>query len=88
MDDMFVVATFVTVVFCLAKFIEIKYFHEEIKPLKDVVRDCVLVLLSSLGGSFVYFHFQSYIRNFFNVVTETKVLNSVATEVFTDTPSF
>ena len=88
MDDMFIVATFITVAFCLAKFIEVKYFHDEMKPLKDVVRDCVLVLMSSLGGSFLYFNFQTYIRDFFNVVTETKVLNNATTEVFTDTPSF
>ena len=88
MDDMFIVAIFITVAFCLAKFIEVKYFHDEMKPLKDVVRDCVLVLMSSLGGSFLYFNFQTYIRDFFNVVTETKVLNNATTEVFTDSPSF
>ena len=88
MDDMFIVAIFITVAFCLAKFIEVKYFHDEMKPLKDVVRDCVLVLMSSLGGSFLYFNFQTYIQDFFNVVTETKVLNNATTEVFTDTPSF
>ena len=88
MDDMFIVAIFITVAFCLAKFIEVKYFHDEMKPLKDVFRDCVLVLMSSLGGSFLYFNFQTYIRDFFNVVTETKVLNNATTEVFTDTPSF
>ena len=88
MDEMFIVAIFITVAFCFAKFIEAKYLQEEIKPLKDVVRDCVLVMICSLGGSFLYFHFQTYIRDFFNVVTETKVLNAAATEVFTDTPSF
>jgi hypothetical protein len=88
MDEMFLIAIFITVAFCVAKFIELKYFQDELKPLKDVVRDCVLVMLCSLGGSFMYFHFQTYIQDFFNVVTETKVLNTASTEVFTDTPNF
>ena len=61
---------------------------DEVKPLKDVVRDCLLVLMCSIAGSYFYFHFQTTIRDFFNVVTETKVLNHASTQVFTDSPSF
>ncbi len=88
MEEVFVVATIITVTFCLSKFIENKYFTDEIKPLKDTVRDCLLVLMCSMAGSYLYFYFQSTIRDFFNVVTETKVLNSASTQVFTDNPTF
>jgi len=88
MEEVFVVATIITVAFCLSKFIESKYFMDEIKPLKDTVRDCLLVMMCSISGSYLYFHFQSTIRDFFNVVTETKVLNSASTQVFTDNPTF
>lgn len=67
---------------------EWKYMSDEVTPLKNVVRDSFLVLMSSLSGAYLYFHFQTTIREFFNVVTETKVLNSQATQVFTDNPSF
>ena len=56
--------------------------------MKDIVRDCLLVLLSAVSGSYVYFYFQSTISDFFNVVTETKVLSNAATQVFTDNPTF
>ena len=88
MEEVFVVATIITVSFCLSKFIETKYFMDEVKPLKDIVRDCLLVLMCSIAGSYFYFHFQTTIRDFFNVVTETKVLNHASTQVFTDSPSF
>jgi hypothetical protein len=88
MEEVFVVATIITLSFCLSKFIETKYFTEETKPLKDTVRDCLLVMMCSISGSYLYFHLQSTIRDFFNIVTETKVLNNASTQVFTDTPAF
>jgi hypothetical protein len=88
MEEVFIITTIITVSFCLSKFIEHKYFSEDVKPLKDVVRDCLLVLMSSVTGSYVYFYFQTSIRDFFNVVTETKVLNNATTQVFTDNPTF
>ena len=88
MEEVFVVATIITLSFCLSKFIETKYFMEEATPLKDIVRDCLLVLMCSITGSYMYFYFQTTIRDFFNVLTETKVLNNASTQVFTDNPSF
>lgn len=88
MEEVFVVASIITLCYSVSKFMEWKYMSEETTPLKDIVRDCFLVLMSSLSGSYLYFHFQSTIREFFNVVTETKVLNSQATQVFTDNPNF
>lgn len=88
MEEVFIITTIITVSFCLSKFIEYKYISDDVKPLKDVVRDCLLVLMSSVSGSYFYFYFQTSIRDFFNVVTETKVLNTATTKVFTDNPTF
>jgi hypothetical protein len=88
MEEVFIITTIITVSFCLSKFIEYKYISDDVKPLKDVVRDCLLVLMSSVSGSYFYFYFQTSIRDFFNVVTETKVLNNATTQVFTDNPTF
>ena len=88
MEEVFIITTIITVSFCLSKFIEYKYISDDVKPLKDVVRDSLLVLMSSVSGSYFYFYFQTSIRDFFNVVTETKVLNTATTQVFTDNPTF
>jgi len=88
MEDVFIITIIITVSFCLSKFIEYKYISDDVKPLKDIVRDCLLVLMSSVSGSYFYFYFQTSIRDFFNVVTETKVLNTATTQVFTDNPTF
>ncbi len=89
MDQVFIVAIMITMLFSLSKVIEIKYFSgDEEKPLKEMVRDAILVLVSSITGSYIYFYFHTYITDFFNVVTETKVLNTATTQVFTDGPGF
>jgi hypothetical protein len=88
MEEVFIITIIITVSFCLSKFIEYKYISDDVKPLKDIVRDCLLVLMSSVSGSYFYFYFQTSIRDFFNVVTETKVLNTATTQVFTDNPTF
>jgi hypothetical protein len=62
--------------------------EKEMKPLKFFVRDAVMVFVSTLVASFVYFHMNTTINEFMNTVTETKVLSVGATEVFTDVPGF
>ena len=90
MDPMFIVAFFITLLFALVKFGEYKFLQKEQEktPLKDIVRDLLIVLVSSLAGSYIYFNFQDSINEFFNVVTDSKVLNTAATQVFTDKPTF
>jgi flagellar biosynthesis regulator FlbT len=90
MDPMFIVAFFITLLFALVKFGEYKFLQKEQEktPLKDIVRDLLIVLVSSLAGSYIYFNFQDSINEFFNVVTDSKVLNNAATQVFTDKPTF
>ena len=87
MDKVFILAVIITVLFAMTKFIEIKYLNDR-RPLKEVVRDSLIVSVCSLTGSFVYFHFQNSITDFFNTVTETKVLSNATTHIFTGNPEF
>jgi hypothetical protein len=86
MNPSFLLAIGITVLFGAFKFAEMRY--DEDLPLKTVVRDALVVFLSSLGASYIFFAFQSTIVDFFNVVTEAKVINAAATQVFTDIPPF
>lgn len=88
MEQVFVISIIITIIFCINKFVEMKYFQQEIKPLKEIVRDILLVFIACLSGGYIYFYFHGYITDFFNVVTETKVLNAASTQIFTDTPGF
>jgi hypothetical protein len=88
MEKVFTVAVLVTFLFCLAKFVEMKFVEKELKPLKVVVRDALIVFFCAVAGSFVYFHLDGNIADFLNIVTDTKTLNTSATQIFTDEPGF
>ena len=88
MEEVFVISIIITIVFCISKFVEMKYFQQDTKPMKEVVRDILLVFVACLSGGYIYFYFHGSIKDFFNVVTETKVLNAASTQIFTDEPGF
>lgn len=88
MEKVFVISILVTVLFCIVKFIEMKYLDKETKPLKVVVRDAIIVFVSSIAATFSFFHLEHSINDFLNIITETKTLNTNATQIFTDEPGF
>jgi phosphoglycerol transferase MdoB-like AlkP superfamily enzyme len=89
MENIFLIAVFATVVFCLAKFVEMKFVEKEMKPLKLLVRDAVMVFVSTALSVFVYSNMNGSISEFFNTLTETKTAPvGGAAEIFTDSPGF
>lgn len=90
MEQVIVFALIVTFAFSVFKFAEIKLLEKqkEMKPLKFFVRDVVLVFISASIGAFIYMNMNEQIGEFFNVITETKVLGGGPAPVFTDAPGF
>jgi hypothetical protein len=64
-------------IYLLMKFVEMRITKKETKPVKELVRDTIIVYLSSMVGL--------YIINEFMPVTE---LTKTVTNVFTDAPGF
>ena len=46
-----------------------KYLEKKTKPLKEIVRDVLMVLLASFGCSFVFLYYQNKIDDFLSIVT-------------------
>jgi len=88
MGKIFIISAIITFLFCLVKFIEMKYLDKEFKPLKFLVRDAVMVFVCSITASFFVFNMDGSITDFFNVLTDTKTLNTATTQIFTDEPGF
>lgn len=79
MDNIFLVAGFISGIFFLAKFFEMRYVDNETKPLKFLIRDTLLVYVSVIFGSYI-------IDQLTPIVNET-VKPSVPV-AFTDNPTF
>jgi hypothetical protein len=80
MSNIFLAAAVVSVVYFIAKFMEMKYVDKEMKPIKVLFRDVLLVYVSVVVSFFV-------IDQLNPVVQETLQTSNIPM-VFTDNPSF
>jgi hypothetical protein len=80
MDNMFIVATVISVIFLISKFIEMRFVDSESKPLKLLVRDTLLVYFSVIFGYFIMEQLKPVLEIAGEAVTTPAV--------FTDNPEF
>jgi hypothetical protein len=89
MEKVIIISLIITVFFGLTKFVEMKFVNDKIKPLKIFVREIAVVFISSIIGSFIYFHFDGSLGELFNVITNTSKMNVLSSpQIFTDEPGF
>jgi hypothetical protein len=79
MDNIFLAAGIISVIYFIAKFLEMRYVEQEPKPLKFLIRDSLLVYISVVLGSFV-------IDQLTPVINETEIPEIPL--AFTDNPPF
>jgi len=87
-----------TLLFCASKIAEMKFIDKDIKPVKILFRDALIVFISSLSATYIFFYFSNYIQEFINIITDSKVIASSiggdgnnigsTTEIFTGNPNF
>lgn len=53
MDNMFLISGIISVIFFIAKFLEMRFVDEEPKPLKYLIRDSLLVYVCVIFGCFI-----------------------------------
>lgn len=88
MEKALFMAILICVLFGILKFLEMKYLDKHLKPLKDVIRDLVMVFLSAFGTSFLFIYHQHKIDDFLSVLTNTSSIKAETTQVFTGMPDF
>ena len=54
MDNIFLIAGIISVIFFLVKFLEMRYVDKESKPIKYLIRDTLVVYISVITGNFIY----------------------------------
>ena len=80
MDNIFLVAGIISVIFFIGKFLEMRYVEQEPKPLKLLIRDSLLVYVSVIMGKFIVDQLKP--------VIEEVDINLVSPLAFTDNPPF
>jgi TctA family transporter len=77
MSNIFVIAAVVSIVFLIAKFIEMRFVEKENKPLKILIRDALVVYFSVVSGYFILSQLDPVTSSDSNI-----------TPIFTDNPGF
>jgi hypothetical protein len=80
MDNIFIIAAVISIVFLIAKFIEMRFVEKENKPLKLLIRDALLVYFSVVFGYFIIGQINPMIKG--------GAIGNKTTPVFTDNPGF
>jgi len=88
MEKAFILAVAITVVYSIVKYLEMRFLEQKMKPLREIVRDVLMVSVSSFVCSFVFIYYKNKIDDFVAVVTNTNVLKPENTQVFTGVPGF
>jgi len=80
MDNIFIIAAVISIIFLISKFIEMRFVDAESKPLKLLIRDTLLVYFSVISGYFI----MEQIKPILETADET----FSTPQVFTDNPEF
>ena len=75
--EQFVNAGIIAIVYLLIKFAEMRLLLKEIKPIRELIRDMVIVYISVFVGLYIVDQLQTHGLNTFEV-----------TSAFTDVPGF
>ena len=77
MDNIYIIAGVISIIFLITKFIEMRFIEKENKPLKLLIRDALLVYFSVLSGYFILEQLNPIVNK-----------GGEKIQVFTDNPEF
>lgn len=80
MENIFIIASLISFFYIIVKFIEMRFIEKDIKPLKVLIKDTLVVYLCVLLGNFI-------VEQINPSLLGKKATNTV-TQVFTDNPGF
>jgi hypothetical protein len=76
MDNLFVISGTIAIIYMIVRIAEMKFVLKETKPIKELVRDSVVVCVSGILGLFILDQFS------------TSINKSTPTSAFTGAPDF
>jgi hypothetical protein len=81
MNNIFVIAGVISIIFLISKFIEMRFVYKDSKPLKILIRDALLVYFSVVSGYFILNQIEP-------ILNGESIGGSNITPIFTDNPGF
>ena len=95
MEKVFILLFLVVVIYLVMRFVEYRFMEseEDHKPLKEIVRDVLVVSAAVVVGGTAFFYFDRYLVGFFNIVMNADagsadIIDRDSIPIFTDDPGF
>lgn len=95
---LFLIGLLIIIIYNILNYIEMRFIQNEYKSMKIIVKESIIVLLSSLFSLWIYVNYEQYFIDFFSIImnkTEQQIGNMVNNSskiknipVFTDLPDF
>lgn len=77
MDNNIIITVIISIIFFIIKFLEIRFIQKDKKPIKDILRDTIIVSISSIVGIFI-------VEQFY----DNNSIGRTATDAFIGKPEF
>jgi hypothetical protein len=79
MENIFLEAFIISIIYVIVNFLEMRYFQKEDKNIKDIVKEGLFVYLAVISGVFIVEQFKPEVE---------KIIGESAPLVFVDNPPF
>jgi hypothetical protein len=79
MENIFLEALIISIIYVIVNFLEMRYFQKEDKNMKDILKEGLLVYLAVISGVFIVEQFKPEVE---------KMVNEAPPLVFVDNPPF
>jgi|694.fasta_scaffold17067_15 hypothetical protein len=79
MENIFLEAFVISIIYVIVNFLEMRYFQKEDKQIKDILKEGLMVYLAVISGVFIITQFKPEVE---------KIINEAPPLVFVDNPPF
>jgi len=62
MENIFMFSSVISIIYLVFKYLEMKLITKDIKPIKLIIRDALIVFISSISGFFVLSQFENNVN--------------------------
>lgn len=69
---LFLIGLLIIIIYNILNYIEMRFIQNEYKSMKIIVKESIIVLLSSLFSLFIHINYENFINFFFIIINKNK----------------
>jgi 6-phosphogluconate dehydrogenase len=88
------ISLFIVIIYNILNYLDMRFIQKEYKPMKIIMKDSIIIIISSIFSLWVFTKYEHYFLDFFSIIMNTTGVKNGAMNklqdipVFTDIPDF